>query len=190
VYNYEVFGDFLLLNSNGGYFFYAANHPDQGTDFDPDMAPPPPESLRGLREPALDRALFRTALGFIAADPGRFLRLSWSRVGVYFWLWPSAASSSLANLTRLCSFTLYLPFMLYGLVLSRRRWRRCLPLYLYLLFDTALHLASWSAPRYRLPSDALLMVFAALAVVDLAENFGILSPPRARADDGAGTSLA
>ncbi len=50
--------------------------------------------------------------------------------------------------------------MVYGLWLSRRRWRACLPLYLYQAFDTALHLASWAAPRYRLPGDALLLVFA------------------------------
>ena len=34
VRNYVVFGDFLLLNSNGGYFLYASNHPEQGTSFD------------------------------------------------------------------------------------------------------------------------------------------------------------
>ena len=176
--NYAAFGDFLLLNSNGGYFLYASNHPDQGTDFDPTRAAPLPAALRGCGEPAIDRALFRMALGFIAADPLRFLRLSWSRAGSYFWLLPSADSSPLANVARLCSFTLYAPLMLYGLVLSRHRWRPCVPLYLYLLFDTVLHLASWAAPRYRLPSDALLMVFAGVAVVDLAERLGWLDPAR------------
>ena len=172
--NYAAFGDFLLLNSNGGYFLYASNHPDQGTDFDPTRVFPVPEALRGESEPAVDRALFRAAVGFIAADPVRFLRLSWSRVGHYFWVLPSAASPPLGNLARLCSFTLYLPFMLYGLVLSRHRWRLCVPLYLYLLVDTVLHLSSWAAPRYRLPSDALLMVFAGAAVMALARRIGVV----------------
>lgn len=170
-FNYARFGDFLLLNSNGGYFFYAANHPDQGIDFDPNAAAPLPPELRGSSEPVIDRTLFRTALGFIAADPVRFLRLSWSRVGEYFWLLPSRDSSPLANLSRVFSFTLYLPFMLYGLLLSRRNWRACVPLYLYVAFDTALHLTSWAAPRYRLPSDALLMIFAGLAVADLTDRW-------------------
>jgi hypothetical protein len=39
-------------------------------------------------------------------------------------------------------------------------------------FDTVLHLISWAAPRYRLPSDAVMMVFAGLAVADLAGRVG------------------
>jgi 4-amino-4-deoxy-L-arabinose transferase-like glycosyltransferase len=166
--NYAAFGDFLLLNSNGGYFFYASNHPDQGASFDPTFTAPIPAELVGAAEPAIDRALFRTALGFIADDPVRFLRLSASRAASYFWLLPSSASTPLSNIGRVLSFTLYLPFMLYGLVLSRRRWRACMPLYLYVGVDTVLHLATWAAPRYRLPSDALMIVFAGLALVDLA----------------------
>jgi 4-amino-4-deoxy-L-arabinose transferase-like glycosyltransferase len=165
--NYAAFGDFLLLNSNGGYFFYASNHPDQGTTFDPTFTAPIPVELVGAAEPTIDRALFRTGLGFVADDPVRVLRLSLNRAASYFWLLPSSASTPLSNAGRLLSFTLYLPFMLYGLVLSRQRWRACMPLYLYVLVDAVLHLATWAAPRYRLPSDALLIVFAGLALVDL-----------------------
>jgi 4-amino-4-deoxy-L-arabinose transferase-like glycosyltransferase len=177
VRNYAAFDDFLLLNSNAGYFLYASNHPDQGSHFDPNFVAPLPADLRGLGEPAIDRALARAAFGFIAADPMRFLRLSWSRAGSYFWLLPSAESSPISNLARVCSFTLAAPLMLYGLLRSRRHWRRCMPLYLYLLVDTPLHLASWSAPRYRLPSDALLMVFAGLAVVEIGTRLGWLQAP-------------
>jgi len=175
VYNYVTFGDFLLLNSNGGYFLYSANHPDQGTEFDPSRVPPIPDALRGLPEPTVDRALFRAALGFVVDDPMRFLRLSWSRVGDYFWALPSAESATISNLARMCSFALYVPFMLFGLALSLGRWRLCLPIYLYVLVDTALHLASWAAPRYRLPSDALLMIFAGVAVVAIGRRSGLIA---------------
>ena len=176
-YNYAVFGDFLLLNSNGGYFFYAANHPAQGTEFDPDITPPLPVELRGAGEPAIDRALFRIALGFIAADPVRFLRLSWSRIGDYFRVFPSPYSTPLGNVARMCSFGLYLPLMLYGVLRARRCWRACVPLFLYVAYDAALHLSSWAAPRYRLPSDAVMMVFAGVAVVDLAARFASRQTP-------------
>jgi 4-amino-4-deoxy-L-arabinose transferase-like glycosyltransferase len=175
VYNYHVFGDFLLLNSNGGFWLYSSNHPQQGTDFNPSYVAPLPAHLRGLPEPALDRALYRDALGFIAADPARFARLTLSRIPHYFWLLPSAQSSTISNLGRVFSFTLYLPFMLAGLFLSRHLWRACLPLYLYIAFDTTLHLTSWAAPRYRLPSDAVMMVFAGLAVVTLTERLRLVS---------------
>lgn len=165
--NYYVFGDFLLLNSNGGFWFYSSNHPNQGTDFNPTYAAPLPPDLTALAEPAVDRELYRRALGFIVSDPARFIRLSLSRIPHYFWLLPSTQSSTASNLGRILSFTLYLPLMLYGLYLSRSCWRLCMPLYLYVGFDTILHLMSWAAPRYRLPSDALLMVFAGLALREL-----------------------
>lgn len=167
VRNYLAFNDFLLLNSNGGYWLYSSNHPDQGVSFDADYVAPLPEELKGLREPAIDRGLYQRGLGFILVEPGRFLLLSVSRMEDYFWILPTEESLTISNLARLVSFGLYLPFMLYGLWLSRRRWRVCLPLYLYVAFDTTLHLATWAAPRYRLPSDAVMIVFAAWALTDL-----------------------
>lgn len=171
--NYLVFHDFLLLNSNSGFWFYSSNHPNQGTNFDPNYVAPIPNNLVGLAEPAMDRALLREGLGFIISDPVRFILLSINRMKDYFWLVPSEQSSLISNISRLFSFTLYLPFMLYGLYLSRKNWRLCLPLYLYAAFDTGLCLFSWAAPRYRLPTDSLMMVFVGLAVVDLGERVGI-----------------
>ena len=86
--NYLTYHDFLLLNSNGGYWLYSSNHPDQGTNFNPNYAAPIPQDLRGLAEPALDRALYSRALGFIEADPRRFLLLSLNRTKDFFWLLP------------------------------------------------------------------------------------------------------
>lgn len=166
-FNYRTFGDFLLLNSNGGYFLYASNHPAQGVSFNPTFVAPVDESLRQRSEPARDRALYRAALGFAATDPVRLVRLSISRIPDYFWVLPSSGSSRVSNLARLLSFTLYLPLFVHGLYLSRRRWRLVLPLYAYVAFDTALHLMSWAAPRYRLPSDVLLMAVAGLSVTVL-----------------------
>jgi len=171
--NYLVYQDFLLLNSNSGFWFYSSNHPNQGTNFNPNYVAPIPENLVGLPEPAIDRALLGQALNFIVHDPMRFILLTLNRTKDYFWIFPSEQSSLVSNLGRVFSFTLYLPFMLYGLVLSRQHWRECSLLYLYPVFDTTLCLVSWAAPRYRLPSDAIMMVFAGLAVVNVAKRLDI-----------------
>ncbi len=175
IYNRVVFGDFLLLNSNGGWFTYASNHASRGTHFDPSYVPPPPPELVGLDEPAADRVLYRAALAEVARHPLRIAALTLDRVPEYFWLLPSPRSSALSNTARVLSFTLAAPFMLYGLWISRHRWRSCAPLYLYVGFDTALHLCTWAAPRYRVPSDAVLLIFAAAAVVELVRR---MSPAR------------
>lgn len=174
--NYLVFQDFLLLNSNGGYWLYSSNHPDQGVTFDSTFKAPIPDELVNLKEPAIDRALMRQGIAFILTDPVRVGLLSLDRLKDYFWLFPTESSSPVSNWSRLFSFGLYLPFMVYGLYLSRRQWRMCLPLYLYVAIDGIFCLLTWAAPRYRLPSDAIMMVFAGLGVVTLAVRLRIVSP--------------
>lgn len=64
------------------------------------------------------------ALKIIAADPLRYVQLSVSRIPVYFQFWPSAESGLLSNIMRVLSFSVTLPFMLAGLALAARQWRR------------------------------------------------------------------
>jgi hypothetical protein len=178
--NYRVYGSFLLLNSNAGYAMYSAQHPMHGTEFQEFAAAPLPEELWGQNEAALDRELMRSGIGFVMADPQRYLLLCLSRVRAYFDARPSAATSSTNALGRLFSFGIFVPFMLFGLWLALRDARRSAltlanflttPLALILLFAVVyslLHILTWAMPRYRLPVDAVLLPFAALALYDLA----------------------
>ncbi|HJS17330.1 MAG TPA: glycosyltransferase family 39 protein [Anaerolineales bacterium] len=167
--NYLVFDQFLLLNSNAGYAFYASNNPNLGTDWNNDkVVVPVPDELKGRNEAELDRALTQRGIKFILADPERYLWLSLDKTLEYFWFWPSATSSRISNLNRVLSFGLFLPFMLLGLYLSFSRWRSFAVLYLFIVIHTGIHLLTWPAPRYRLPVDAVSMIFAGLAVIELA----------------------
>ncbi len=173
--NHRAFHRLVPLNTNAGFAFYWANHPVHGTDFQSllpadgpsyqDLVPP---DLRLLDEAALDAALMARGWGFVAADPVRYLLLSLSRIDDYFMFWPSPESGRLSNLARVSSFGLALPFILYGLWLSRRHWRRCLPVYTYAGAYVLLHLLSWALVRYRLPVDGVLLVFGGLGVAALA----------------------
>jgi 4-amino-4-deoxy-L-arabinose transferase-like glycosyltransferase len=169
--NYLVYGQFLLLNSNSGYALYASNNPKLGTNWRNDVVVQPvPEELVGENEAQLDRALTRIGFEYILADPVRYFRLNLNKTLEYFRFWPSNESSLISNLNRVLSFGLYLPFMLFGLGLSITRWRRFVILYLFILVHTGIHLLSWPSPRYRLPVDAVLMVFAGLAIFELARQ--------------------
>jgi hypothetical protein len=186
VRNYQAFGRFVPLNTNAGFAFYWANHPIHGTDFVPilpaevygDLIPP---ELGTLNEAELDAALLRLGLGFVLNDPLRYLRLSISRIDDYFKFWPSPESSAASNLARSLSFGLSLPFMLYGLRLSmaggaglvpRERHATIVLLWLLIGSYSLLHILSWALIRYRLPVDALLVLFTALGLVQLAERLG------------------
>jgi hypothetical protein len=174
--NYQAFGRFVLLNTNAGFAFYWGNHPIHGYNF---IAILPedgasyqsliPAEFLSLNEAELDQTLLKQAVGFIQADPGRYAMLSFSRVKDYFKFWPSPDSGLTSNLSRVFSFGLFLPLMLYGLIHSLRYCRsgEMLLLYLFMASYTAIHLLSWALIRYRLPIDAVLLIFAGLAVVEI-----------------------
>lgn len=177
IYNYGRYGRFVLLNTNAGYAFFWGNHPIYGTRFQGILSPEMgsyqdliPEELRGLDEPSLEQALMKRGMQFIIDDPGRYALLSLSRVPVYFMFWPSAESGMLSNISRVGSFGLFLPLMLAGLIysLANRKMRRrtfgdALLLLLFAVLYTAVHLLSWALVRYRLPVDAILLLYAGLA---------------------------
>jgi 4-amino-4-deoxy-L-arabinose transferase-like glycosyltransferase len=173
--NYLVFDRFLPLNSNAGYALYASNNPNLETDWRNDqVVVPVPDDLIGQNEAELNQALTARGIAFIVADPQRYLWLTLDKALEYFRFWPSSDSSQMSNLVRVSSFGLYLPFMLLGLYFSLAHWRYFAVLYLFILAHTGLHLLSWPAVRYRLPVDAVLMVFAALAVGELVRRLAIL----------------
>jgi hypothetical protein len=77
----------------------------------------------------------------------------------------------MSNLTRVASFGLLWPFMLLGLILAGRGavWRLRPPspyllLLGFVLVYTAMHLLTWTLVRYRLPVDAVGLIFAGLAL--------------------------
>lgn len=168
--NFRQYDAFLLLNSNSGYALYTANHPDQGVRWNPDYVAPIPSDLAGTNEAQMDRALTQRAAGFVVADPQRYLRLVLSRIPYQFRFWPTSDSGLISNIIRVLSFGLYLPFMLAGFVISRHQWRRLIPIYLFALLFTAIHVLSWPSPRYRFPVDAVNMIFAGLALATLLQT--------------------
>jgi len=170
--NYKVYHQFLLLNSNSGYALYASNNPNLGTDWRNEVVVVPvPDELIGQNEAELDRALTQRGIDFIISNPTRYLLLTLNKTLEYFRFWPSTDSSGISNLNRVLSFGLYLPFMLLGLGLSVLRWRSFVVLYLFIVVHTGIYLLSWPSPRYRLPVDAVLIVFAGLALLKLSKRF-------------------
>lgn len=182
-FNFTRFGRFVLLNTNAGFAFFWGNHPIYGTKFEPILPPELgsyhsliPRELLHLDEAALDQALLRRGIQFILDDPLRYGLLSLSRIPPYFAFWPSSDSGDLSNVARVASFGIFWPFMLYGLLRSLLCMRTApllrppSPLLLLLLFVTiysGIHILTWTLIRYRLPVDAIMVIFAGLAIVDL-----------------------
>jgi hypothetical protein len=180
--NYRAFDQFVLLNTNAGFAFFWGNHPIHGTEFVPILPAGEygrmiPDDLRGLNEAELDKALLARGLAFVAADSARYVRLSISRVKEYVRFWPTEESGTLSSIARLSSFALFLPLLIFGIVLALAGTRRAgsaaavgssAGVWLLLAFAGAyslMHILTWTLVRYRLPVDAVLMPFGALSIV-------------------------
>jgi hypothetical protein len=172
VFNYLRFDRFVLLNTNAGYAFFWGNHPVYGSHFISILPAAQylemiPSELRNLDEAELDQALLKLAIGYILEDPVRYIQLSISRIPAYFFFWPTKESGLISNFTRVFSFGAFMPFMLGGLLLifKRHKWKEIVdsPISLLLVFITVytlIHLLTWALIRYRLPVDAVLVLFA------------------------------
>jgi hypothetical protein len=183
VRNYLEYHQFLLLNSNAGYAMFSAQNPMHGVNFQAFEGAPIPPELIGLNEAQFDQELMRRGIGFVLAEPGRYLQLSFSRAVAYIEFWPTPDTTMINNLGRVGSFGMFMPFMLYGLFLALRyalsRPARASfatsPLMLCLLFSLAysvLHIFTWAMPRYRLPVDAVMLSFAALGLYQIVRWLG------------------
>lgn len=188
-FNFSRFQRFVLLNTNSGYAFFWGNHPVYGTRFIPILSTPEyqamiPEEVRHLDEAALDSELLGRGIQFVVQDPMRYVLLSLSRIPPYFMFWYSPESSTLSNISRIGSFGIFLPFMLYGLFLGIKKtssfWNLVTSpqglLILFALVYSGVHILTWTLIRYRLPVDAVLIPFAGLALYDLAGRLSVKFP--------------
>ena len=184
--NYLAFEQIVPLNTNSGFAFFWGNHPRYGTQFIPILPSgeyfrmiPQELQAQSLNEAEMDSALLSEAFGFIGAEPGRYLLLSLSRIPTYFMFWPSGDSGMVSNISRVGSFGLFLPFMLYGLFLTLKQsfvsWRERLAspftlLYLFMLVYAGIHILTWTLIRYRIPVDVILVIFAGYGLLDIGER--------------------
>jgi 4-amino-4-deoxy-L-arabinose transferase-like glycosyltransferase len=196
LYNSSRFGRFVLLNTNSGYAFFWGNHPIYGKTFVPILPLHTyqnmiPLELRNLDEAALDQELLHLGLQFVLDDPQRYFFLTLSRVPAYFMFWPSVDSEAVSNISRVASFGITLPFMLWGLILAAKKvisqkgnWFLSLIssseglLMLFAIIYSGIHLLTWALIRYRLPVDAVLIPFAALAVANVIERMAVWHPAK------------
>ena len=181
--NYQMFDRFLLLEANFGHVFWNGNHPDSLGNFHPyRVFPIPPDVLALDNDVEITNELLRRGIQNILNDPGLFVMLTITRLREFFLFWPTSESDILANLLRVFSFGIMWPFAAAGLWLSRRQWRDLLPIYIFMLMHTGIYAVTWTMIRYRVPLDAFLIPFAAVAAVRLYQWIRSLSRQRSHTE--------
>ena len=158
--NYRVHQRFVPISTNGGIVLWVGLHPGAtgGYDFPEENNP----FYRIENEVERNNVMGREAMGFIIRYPGEFLKLAGKKFLLFWEFYPFAWSGRQG--------IIYLAFGIGGFVLSLRDWRRWLIVYLYVFSIMATHLLFESGSRYRLPLNPIIEIWAALAVVALAQR--------------------
>ena len=160
LHNYAKYHRFVRLDLAGGVTMILENNAQfeqYGLDWSK-LAPWAP--FANIADPVeRDNAMRSAAIDYIWTHPLAWLRGDVDRAERFF----TPSDLNYGRLQRIVS-DLVMTIMLIGALLSltyaRIRWRVLLPIWLPIIFLTALHLSFHATPRYRLPLDPLLIALA------------------------------
>lgn len=169
-HNYLTWNRFLLLEAQFGHVFWNGNHPDHQGVFSNQVFPIPGEILASNNDVDITNQLLRLGIQNVINDPQNFSLLTISRLKEFFKFWPTSDSTLGANILRVVSFGFLLPFSVLGLWISRHNWKKLLPIYFFVIIHTGTYAISWTMIRYRIPLDAFLVPFSAIAVLAIMDK--------------------
>jgi hypothetical protein len=135
---------------------------------------------------ATDGVLLRVALDEMAADPGRVVVLAGRKLRTLFSAFTETATHNVDTEERkrfvaALAFYPMLALAALGLVFGMQRRRDLALLYLLVASVTLTYVALNACTRFRLPIDPYLIVFAALALVEMRRRLSGREPARAPA---------
>ena len=163
--NYQLWQQFLLLEAQFGHVFWNGNHPGHLGDFHPfQVFPIPPEVLASNNDVLITNTLLRMGIENVLNRPVDFVMLTLTRLREFFLFWPTTDSTLSANVLRILSFGLILPFALYGFFANLRRFHELAPIYLFIVVHTGIYAVTWTMIRYRIPLDPFFILFAAYSL--------------------------
>lgn len=159
VRNWRLHRAFVPVSTNAGTMLWMGLHPGApgGYHYPDDSTNP---LYRMENEVERNREGIRESIRFIGQYPGEFFRLIAVKMRIfwsgYLFTWSGR------------QWLIYGILGLGGLILSLKKWRRWLLLYLYLAAFTGPHLFVHSAGRYRLPLHPLIAIWGAYFLVESA----------------------
>ena len=169
--NYRVHGAFVPVTTQIGIMLYASYNPPKGIF---GLLPRDAVSAAAerLSEPEASAALVRAAVDSISTSPGKALRLAALKV-LYFWApldWEILPSYGAFNPT-------YAFIAIWSLFSVAVRWppensAPAWPAWLPILYFFGMALLFHGSPRYRLPVEPLLALFAATGLATLDRRVG------------------
>ena len=129
------------------------------------------KSFDGLNELQVDRRLAKEAFTAIYKYP---IRAAIKVIKNTIKFWDPFHDPNLINRFRLynLAYGIMAPFLVWGLILSLKQWRRYMLFYLTIISFWAISAISMHLERFRLPIDTIGLIFAATALIALFRRNG------------------
>lgn len=186
--NLAVMGEWVGLSTHAGTALYQSNNiraydvPEWRGGVAPLEALPEWERLKSLPEVEYNRLALAEGRRFMLENPGRAARMvGWRFVRMWrlksdvglsgiasgWWFRTDTTLGKIAASfdVGLIYAVVALPFFLFGVVVTRRRWRELLGVYGVVLVHTATVLVVFGSLRARVPVEPVIAVFAAAGVM-------------------------
>ena len=165
--NYARFGAVVPITVQSGAVMHQANgfHADYAIDrlehgatgwYNAASAPP---SLGEMRPVESDRRQGRAAVEFIRTHPRKFAEQALRKMRIFWGAYPSSIHR--------ISWGLIAALSLAGVYMTRRSWRRLMPLYILIVQTATIPVLFTSMPRFRAPVEPFLLILAAVPLVAL-----------------------
>ncbi len=167
--NYIVFHRFIPVTLNSGYILWAGNNPSAtGNIFTEDrrhiseaMPDEMREKLAGIDEFEKDELFRREAVRYIRENPGRFFGLM-PRKLYYLWWFSPYLPTDFPGFREVVYVALLLP-ALFGMLLSRRQFRKLSIFYLIYIELSVIYSIYLAETRFRYVIEFSFILFAAAA---------------------------
>ena len=171
--NFLIFHSFIPFTLSSGHTLYLGNNPfstgGSGGDWRLVRDTRYPGDIPPLFTPQADKELRRRAIKFIKENPKKFLYLTGRRI-INMWRPYFSESSKASKLVGGISYIFLMSFALWGIILSREKWRDCFPLYFYLGANFCIYAFTVSTIRYRYPLIPIFIIFASFSIVCLVKK--------------------
>ena len=171
--NFLVLHSFVPFTLSAGHTLYLGNNPSstggRGGDWKLGEDTRYPEDIPPLFTLQADKELKKRAIKFIRENPGRFLQLTGRRI-INMWRPFFSESSRASKLVSGISYILLMVFGLWGIILSRKRWKKYSPLYFYLVSNFLLYVFTIGTIRYRYPLIPVIIIFASFPLSHLSKR--------------------
>ncbi len=169
--NYQRFGKFIPLTTGGGITLYESNNPRAtgGPGYENITWT---DEMGKMNEVELDRYFRREAIKFLVRNPKRTIRFAWIKFRRFWNVVPNVKeySSLRYKLVSLFSYGPILLFAIGGIILTAKRWREVILLYLPVIFFTLVHLIILGSIRYRVPIMPFVIIFSSVGLNRLGEK--------------------